>query len=102
MPAITSGRCMAAIWETPRTGRCAPGHEGKPKLWLAGTVLAEELEEPLKDADPIPQLLQVELLIRGVQPVVGEPDSREQHGSALAPQRRDDGDRTPSTRRDDA
>src|SRR5258707_10776606 len=102
MPAITRGRCIGAIWETTASARCALGHEGKPKLRLPAAALPQQLEKALKHAHAIPQLLQVELLVGSVQPVVGKADSRQEHRRALPAQRRYDGNRATGPRRDDA
>src|SRR5687768_5253470 len=48
--------------------------------------LAEKLEEPREDLDAVPQLLKVELLVRGMQPVVGESDAGEQYRCAALAQ----------------
>src|SRR3989442_11526214 len=56
-------------------------------------LASQKLVESPEDSDPVPQLLQVELLVRGVQPVVGQPDAGEEDRRAALAQRRHDRDR---------
>src|SRR5215217_3201949 len=64
---------------------------------FAGTGLGEQLEEPAEDLDPTPQLLQVQLLVGGMQTIVRHTDSGENDRSAGQAELRYDGNRAPGT-----
>src|SRR5207245_5784719 len=51
---------------------------------------SQKLVESPEDSDPVPQLLQVQLLVRGVQAVVGQTDAGEEDRRAALPKRRHD------------
>ncbi len=67
---------------------------------MSRRLRTHQLEEPAKDTNALPQLLDANLFVRCVQPIIGEPYARQHDRSPLPRQRRYDGNRATNTDRD--
>src|SRR6266851_721364 len=80
-----------------RIAKCPPPRG--TALGSAAPRLSQQLVEGPEHLDSIPQLLQLQLLIGCVQPVIRQSDSRQDHGRASRGESRDDRDRSARARR---
>src|SRR5712692_3047629 len=90
------------VSEWPDLHRFSLARRSRTRVLRVARALTHQLVKPPKYLNPIPQLLQIEFLIRGMQPVVRQPDPGEDHRRAGRTERRHDGDRSASACRNSA